>query len=148
METLETVKLDKQQQLARYRLRPDAKPHIIKKMEEQIKALDNCVDLNNSKVDNQLLITLRDTIYKAMYYDRPADALIIGIRLTKAPEIKVIDLADMIRTPLLGEEQLGLWEALEIERCEWEDIAIGAGRKARVNKFNFGHIIDGLNYKV
>lgn len=56
METLETIKLDKMQELARYRRRPDAKPYVINKLKEQIAALENCVDLNDSKVDNQLLI--------------------------------------------------------------------------------------------
>ena len=60
METLETIKLDKMQELARYRQRPDAKPYVINKLKEQIAALENCVDLNDSKVDNQLLILLRD----------------------------------------------------------------------------------------
>lgn len=67
METLETIKLDKMQELARYRQRPDAKPYVINKLKEQIAALENCVDLNDSKVDNQLLILLRDTLYKALH---------------------------------------------------------------------------------
>ena len=39
METLETIKLDKMQELARYRQRPDAKPYVINKLKEQIAAL-------------------------------------------------------------------------------------------------------------
>lgn len=56
MENLETIKLSKQQELARYRQRPDAKPYVIKKLTEQIVALEHCVDLADSRVDNQLLI--------------------------------------------------------------------------------------------
>ena len=53
METLETIKLDKMRELARYRQRSDAKPYVINKLEEQIKALEHCVDLNDSKVNNR-----------------------------------------------------------------------------------------------
>jgi len=58
MENLETIKLSKQQELARYRRRTDAKPYVVNKLREQIAALENCVDLNDSKVDNQLLIVI------------------------------------------------------------------------------------------
>ena len=75
------------QELARYRQRPDAKPYVINKLKEQIAALENCVDLNDSKVDNQLLILLRDTLYKALHVEEPADVLIVGMRLTNRPEI-------------------------------------------------------------
>ena len=49
METLETVKLSKMQELARYRQRLDAKTYVINKLESQIRALNNCVDLNDSR---------------------------------------------------------------------------------------------------
>lgn len=48
MENLETIRLSKQQELARYRQRPDAKPYVVNKLKEQIAALENCVDLNDS----------------------------------------------------------------------------------------------------
>ena len=82
MENLETIKLSKQQELARYRQLPDAKPYVIKKLTEQIVALEHCVDLADSRVDNQLLILLRDTLYKALYVEDRADVLIVGMRLT------------------------------------------------------------------
>ena len=88
METLETIRLSKQQELARYRQRADAKPYVVNKLKEQIAALENCVDLNDSKVDNKLLILLRDTLYKALYVEGRADALIIGMRLTNRSEIE------------------------------------------------------------
>lgn len=148
METLETVKLSKQQELARYRQRPDAKPYIIKKLEEQIEALENCVDLNDSKVDNLLLILLRDTLYKAMYVEEPDDVLIVGMRLTSSPEIKRIGLADLIYTTKFDDPQKGLYELLEIDRCYWEDIALGKGREKPRNRYLFDHIIEGLdNFK-
>lgn len=56
------------QELARYRRRTDAKPYVVNKLREQIAALENCVDLNDSKVDNQLLILLRDTLYNIRPY--------------------------------------------------------------------------------
>ena len=96
METLQTIKLDKMRELARYRQRSDAKPYVIKKLEEQIQALDNCVDLNDSMVDNQLLILLRDTLNKAMYGEEPDDVLIVGMRLTDKSTIERIALADLI----------------------------------------------------
>ena len=80
MENLETIKLSKQQELARYRRRTDAKPYVVNKLREQIAALENCVDLNDSKVDNQLLILL-------LYVENRADVLIVGMRLTNHPEI-------------------------------------------------------------
>mgnify|MGYP000945432753 CR=1 FL=1 len=64
METLETIKLDKMQELARYRRRTDAKPYVVNKLREQIAALENCVDLNDSKVDNQLLRCIRPYMSK------------------------------------------------------------------------------------
>ena len=39
METLETIRLSKQQELARYRQRADAKPYVVNKLKEQIAAL-------------------------------------------------------------------------------------------------------------
>lgn len=87
METLETIKLDKMQELARYRRRTDAKPYVVNKLREQIAALENCVDLNDSKVDNQLLILLRDTLYKALYVEDRADVLIVGCASPIAPRL-------------------------------------------------------------
>ena len=89
METLETIKLDKMQELARYRQRPDAKLYVINKLEKQIKALEHCVDLNDSKVNNRLLILLRDTLYKALYVENRADVLIVGMRLTDSRQSSV-----------------------------------------------------------
>lgn len=141
METLETIKLDKMQELARYRRRPDAKPYVINKLKEQIAALENCVDLNDSKVDNQLLILLRDTLYKALYVEAPADALIVGMRLTNRPEIERVDLADLVYSTKLNDPQTGLYELLEIGRCIRND--------KDVARLTFRHIIDGLdNFKV
>ncbi len=141
METLETIKLDKMQELARYRQRPDAKPYVINKLKEQIAALDNCVSLNDSKVDNQLLILLRDTLYKALYAEDPADVLIVGMRLTNHPEIERVDLADLVYSTKLDDPQTGLYELLEIGRCIRND--------KDVARLTFRHIIDGLdNFKV
>lgn len=105
MENLETIKLSKQQELARYRRRTDAKPYVVNKLREQIAALENCVDLNDSKVDNQLLILLRDTLYKALYVENRADVLIVGMRLTNHPEIERVDLADLVYSTKLDDPQ-------------------------------------------
>ncbi len=149
METLETIKLDLQQRLAYYRQRTDAKSHVIKKLEEQIKVLENCVDLNDSKVNNQLLILLRNTIYKAMYVENPADVLIVGIRLSNNPEIRHIDLADMVYSNKLDDGQPDLYRLLEIGRCDWEAIALGTCRQAPSNKYLFHMILENIdNYKV
>lgn len=145
METLQTVLLDKKRELARYRLRPDAKPYVINKLEEQIKALENCVDLSDSGVDNQLLILLRNTLWQALCVEDKADVLIVGLRLTDSPTIRTIDLADLVYTKRLRDPQTGLYELLEIERCNWEAIALGKGREAPVNKYVFHHIVEGLN---
>lgn len=137
METLETVKLAKQQELARYRQRTDARQYVITKLDEQIKALDNCVDLNDSRVDNQLLILLRDVLYKALYVEDRADVLIVGMRLTDRPEIERVDLADLVYSSKLDDPQAGLYELLEIGRCIRSDKATA--------RLNFQHIIEGLN---
>ena len=123
MENLETIKLSKQQELARYRQRPDAKPYVIKKLTEQITALDRCVDLSDSRVDNQLLILLRDTLYKALHVEEPDDVLIIGMRLTNNPEIRRIGLADLIYSTKIDDPQKGLYELLEIPQCDQRGIA-------------------------
>lgn len=141
METLETIKLDKMQELARYRQRSDAKPYIVAKLQSQIDALNNCVDLNDSKVDNQLLILLRDTLYKALYVEDRADVLIVGIRLTDRPEIERVDLADLVYTTKLEDPQKGLYELLEIGRCIRSNKAVA--------RLTFRHILEGLdNFKV
>ena len=141
MENLETIRLSKQQELARYRQRPDAKPYVVNKLKEQIAALENCVDLNDSRVDNQLLILLRDTLYKALYVEGRADALIIGMRLTNRPEIERVDLVDLVYTTKLEDPQKDLYELLEIGRCIRND--------KDVARLTFRHIIDGLdNFKV
>lgn len=141
METLETIKLDKMQELARYRQRTDAKPYVINKLKEQITALENCVDLNDSKVDNQLLILLRDTLYKALYVEDRADVLIVGMRLTDRPEIERVDLADLVYTTKLEDPQKGLYELLEIGRCIRSNKAVA--------RLTFRHILEGLdNFKV
>ena len=141
METLETIKLDKMQELARYRRRPDAKPYVINKLKEQIAALENCVDLNDSKVDNQLLILLRDTLYKALYVEDRADVLIVGMRLTDRPEIERVDLADLVYTTKLEDPQKGLYELLEIGRCIRSNKAVA--------RLTFRHILEGVdNFKV
>lgn len=141
METLETIKLDKMQELARYRQRPDAKPYVINKLKEQIAALENCVNLNDSKVDNQLLILLRDTLYKALYVEGRADVLIVGMRLTNRPEIERVDLVDLVYSTKLNDPQTGLYELLEIGRCIRSDKAVA--------RLTFRHILEGLdNFKV
>ena len=141
MENLETIKLSKQQELARYRRRTDAKPYVVNKLREQIAALENCVDLNDSKVDNQLLILLRDTLYKALYVENRADVLIVGMRLTNHPEIERVDLADLVYSTKLDDPQTGLYELLEIGRCIRSDKAVA--------RLTFRHILEGLdNFKV
>lgn len=141
METLETIKLDKMQELARYRQRTDAKPYVVNKLKEQIAALEHCVDLNDSRVDNQLLILLRDMLYKALYVEDRADVLIIGMRLTNRLEIERVDLADLVYTTKLEDPQKGLYELLEIGRCIRSDKAVA--------RLTFRHILDGLdNFKV
>lgn len=141
METLETIKLDKMQELARYRQRTDAKPYIVNKLKEQVAALEHCVDLNDSRVDNQLLILLRDTLYKALYVEDRADALIIGMRLTNRSEIGRVDLADLVYSTKLDDPQTGLYELLEIGRCIRSDKAVA--------RLTFRHILEGLdNFKV
>ena len=124
METLETVKLSKMQELARYRQRLDAKTYVINKLESQIRALNNCVDLNDSRVDNQLLILLRDTLYKALYVEDRADVLIVGMRLTDRPQIERVDLADLVYSTKLGDPQPGLYELLDIGRCILTDRSV------------------------
>ena len=129
------------QELARYRQRPDAKPYVINKLKEQIAALENCVDLNDSKVDNQFLILLRDTLYKALHVEEPADVLIVGMRLTNRPEIGRVDLADLVYTTKLEDPQKGLYELLEIGRCIRSNKAVA--------RLTFRHILEGLdNFKV
>ena len=137
MENLETIKLSKQQELARYRQRPDAKPYVIKKLTEQIVALEHCVDLADRRVDNQLLILLRDTLYKALYVEDRADVLIVGMRLTDRPHIERVDLADLVYSTKLGDPQPGLYELLDIGRCILTDRAVA--------KMSFHHIIEGLD---
>ena len=146
METLETIKLDKQQELARYRQRPDAKPYVINKLEEQIKALENCVDLNDSGVDNQLLILLRDTIWKALNVENRDDALIVGMRLTSNPEIKRIGLADLIYTTKFDDSQKGLYELLEIEACDRRAIITHNPADSPSAKYAFDLILEGLDH--
>mgnify|MGYP004425006839 CR=1 FL=1 len=134
METLETIKLDKMQELARYRQRPDAKPYVINKLKEQIAALENCVDLNDSKVDNHLFV-------RAFPSCLPADVLIVGMRLTNRPEIGRVDLADLVYTTKLEDPQKGLYELLEIGRCIRSNKAVA--------RLTFRHILEGLdNFKV
>lgn len=141
MENLQTIILSKQQELARYRQRPDAKSYVVNKLREQIAALENCVDLSDSRVDNQLLILLRDTLYKALNVEGRADALIIGMRLTNRPEIERVDLADLVYSTKLDDPQTGLYELLEIGRCIRND--------KDVARLTFRHIIEGLdNFKV
>ncbi len=148
METLQTIKLDKMRELARYRQRPDAKPYVIKKLEEQIQALDNCVDLNDSKVDNQLLILLRDILYKAMYVEEPDDVLIVGMRLTDKSTIERIALADLIYSTRLEDPQKGLYELLEIERCDRQAIASHDKAQSPSAKYAFDLILESLdNFK-
>ena len=141
MENLETIRLSKQQELARYRQRPDAKSYIVNKLKEQFAALEHCVDLNDSKVDNMLLILLRDTLYKALNVENRADVLIIGMRLTNRPEIERVDLADLVYSTKLDDPQTGLYELLEIGRCIRSDKAVA--------RLTFRHILEGLdNFKV
>ena len=141
MENLETIRLSKQQELARYRQRPDAKSYIVNKLKEQIAALEHCVDLNDSKVDNMLLILLRDTLYKALNVENRADVLIVGMRLTNRPEIERVDLADLVYSTKLDDPQTGLYELLEIGRCIRSDKAVA--------RLTFRHILEGLdNFKV
>lgn len=148
METLETVKLSKQQELARYRQRPDAKPYVVRKLEEQIKALENCVDLNDSAVDNQLLILLRNTIWKALNVENQDDALIIGMRLTSNPEIKRIGLADLIYTTKLDDPQKGLYELLEIGLCDRRAVAAHDKAQSPSARYAFDMILENLdNFK-
>lgn len=146
METLETIKLDKMQELARYRQRPDAKSYIVRKLEEQIKALENCVDLNDSRVDNQLLILLRDTLYKALHVENRDDALIVGMRLTSNPEIKRIGLADLIYTAKLDDPQKGLYELLEIEACDRRAIITHNPADSPSARYAFDLILEGLDH--
>lgn len=148
MESLNTVILDMKKELERYSRRPDAKPYIVNKLKEKIAALENCVDLNDSRVDNQLLILLRDTIYKALYVDRPADALIIGMRLTDRSRIERIALADMIYSKRLDDPQTDLYELLQIAECDRRAIDAHDFAAAPSARFVFDHIIEGLdNYK-
>lgn len=149
MENLETIKLSKQQELARYRQRPDAKPYVIKKLTEQIAALDRCVDLADSRVDNQLLILLRNTIYKAMHVEEPDDVLIIGMRLTNNPEIRRIGLADLIYSTKIDDPQKGLYELLEIQQCDQRGIAARDKTHTPCVRYAFDFILEGLdNFKV
>lgn len=137
METLETVKLSKMQELARYRQRLDVKTYVVNKLESQIRALNNCVDLNDSRVDNQLLILLRDTLFKALYVEDRADVLIVGMRLTAKPQIEQVDLVDLVYSTKLDDPQTGLYELLDIGRCILTDRAVA--------KMSFHHIIEGLD---
>ncbi|WP_295991594.1 hypothetical protein [uncultured Alistipes sp.] len=149
METLETVKLSKQQELARYRQRPDAKSYVIRKLEEQIKALENCVDLNDSAVDNQLLILLRDTLYKALHVENRADALIVGMRLTDKPTIERIALADLVYSARLEDPQQGLYELLEIEQCDRRAVAAHDKTQSPSARYAFDLILEELdNFKM
>ncbi len=146
METLETIKLDKMEELARYRQRPDAKPYVINKLEEQIKALENCVDLNDSEVDNRLLILLRDTLYKALYVENRADVLIVGMRLTDKPIIERIALADLVYSTRLDDPQKGLYELLEIEACDrWATVTHNPADSPSV-RYVFDLILEGLDH--
>lgn len=137
METLETVKLSKMQELARYRQRLDAKTYVVNKLESQIRALNNCVDLNDSRVDNQLLILLRDTLFKALYVEDRADVLIVGMRLTAKPQIEQVDLVDLVYSTKLDDPQTGLYELLDIGRCILTDQAVA--------KMSFRYILEGLD---
>ncbi len=149
METLETVKLSKQQELARYGQRPDAKSYVIRKLEEQIKALENCVDLNDSAVDNQLLILLRDTLYKALHVENRADALIVGMRLTDKPTIERIALADLVYSARLEDPQQGLYELLEIEQCDRRAVAAHDKTQSPSARYAFDLILEELdNFKM
>lgn len=148
METLQTIKLDKMQELARYRQRPDAKPYVIRKLEEQIKTLEHCVDLDDSRVHNQLLILLRDTLYKALYVENRADALIVGMRLTDKPTIERIALADLVYSTRLEDPQQGLYELLEIEQCDRRAIAAHDKAQSPCARYAFDLILENLdNFK-
>lgn len=95
----------------------DAKPYVINKLKEQIAALENCVDLNDSKVDNQLLILLRDTLYKALYVEGRADVLIVGMRLNNRPEIERVDLVDLVYSTKLNDPQtvsMNCWKSAAV----------------------------------
>lgn len=149
MENLETIKLSKQQELARYRQRPDARPYVIKKLTEQIAALEHCVDLADSRVDNQLLILLRDTLYKALHVEEPDDVLIIGMRLTNNPEIRRIGLADLIYSTKIDDPQKGLYELLEIQQCDQRGIAARDRTHTPCVRYAFDLIMEGLdNFKM
>lgn len=149
MENLETIKLSKQQELARYRQRPDAKPYVINKLEEQIKALENCVDLNDSSIDNRLLILLHNTIWKALNIENRDDALIIGMRLTDKPRIERIALADLVYSTRLEDPQQGLYELLEIEKCDRRAIAAHDKTQSPSAKYAFDMILENLdNFKI
>ncbi len=149
MENLETIKLSKQQELARYRHRPDAKPYVINKLEEQIKALENCVDLNDSSIDNRLLILLHNTIWKALNIENRDDALIIGMRLTDKPRIERIALADLVYSTRLEDPQQGLYELLEIEKCDRRAIAAHDKTQSPSAKYAFDMILENLdNFKI
>ena len=95
------------------------------------------MDLNDSRVDNQLLILLRDTLYKALYVEDRADVLIVGMRLTDRPQIERVDLADLVYSTKLGDPQPGLYELLDIGRCILTDRSVA--------KMSFHHIIEGLD---
>ncbi len=111
---------------------------LLNKLTEQIAALEHCVDLADSRVDNQLLILLRDTLYKALYVEDRADVfLIVGMRLTDRPQIERVDLADLVYSAKLGDPQPGLYELLDIGRCILTDRAVA--------KMSFHHIIEGLD---
>lgn len=149
METLETVKLSKQQELARYRQRPDAKPYVVNRLEEQIKALENCVDLNDSSIDNRLLILLHNTIWKALNVESRDDALIVGVRLRNTPRIERIALADLVYSTRLEDPQQGLYELLEIEKCDRRAIAAHDKTQSPSAKYAFDMILENLdNFKI
>lgn len=149
MENLEIVKLAKRQELARYRQRPDAKPHIINKLAAQIDALEHCVDLDDSRVDNRLLILLRDTLYKALHVENRADALIVGMRLTDKPTIERIALADLVYSTRLEDPQQGLYELLEIGLCDRRAIAAHDKAQSPSARYAFDLILEGLdNFKM
>lgn len=149
METLETVKLSKQQELARYRQRPDAKPYIVNKLRAQIEALEHCVDLNDGAIDVQLLILLRDTIWKALNVENRADALIVGMRLTDKPTIERIALADLVYSTRLEDPQQGLYELLEIGLCDRRAIAAHDKTQSPSARYAFDLILEGLdNFKM
>lgn len=145
METLQTIKLDKMQELARYRQRPDAKPYIVNKLEAQVQVLENCVDLNDSGVDNQLLMLLRDTMWKALHVENRADVLIVGMRLTDKPAIERVALADLIYSKKLEDPQKGLYELLEIRDCDRRALSADP-RQAPSAKYAFDLILENLDH--